>query len=56
MVWLYFTEGAVRAWSDKPPGNILALIEVALCLSLFTACALHVRVRLAAPRVDEAQP
>ena len=56
MVWLDFTEGAVRAWSDKPPGNILALIEVALCLSLFTACALHVRVRLAAPRVDEAQP
>ena len=56
MVWLYFTEGAVRAWSDKPPGNILALIEVALCLSLFTACALHVRVRLAAPRVEEAQP
>ena len=56
MVWLYFTEGAVRAWSDKPPGNILGLIEVALCLSLFTACALHVRVRLAAPRVDEAQP
>ena len=56
MVWLYFTEGAVRAWSDKPPGNILALIEVALCLSLFTACALHVRVRLAAPRLEEAQP
>ncbi|MEI7783809.1 MAG: DUF2069 domain-containing protein [Betaproteobacteria bacterium] len=47
MVWLYFTEGAVRAWSDRPPGNILALIELALCLSLFTACALHVRVRLA---------
>lgn len=46
MVWLYFTEGAVRAWSDKPPGNYLAMIEVALCLLLFTACALHVRIRL----------
>ena len=46
LVWLYFTEGAVRAWSDKPPGNLLALLEVALCLVLFTACALHVRVRL----------
>lgn len=55
MVWLYFTEGAVRAWSDRPPGNILAMIEIALCLSLFTACALHVRVRLAAVRTDEAQ-
>jgi uncharacterized membrane protein len=46
MVWLYFTEGAVRAWSDKPPGNYLAMIEVLLCLLLFVACALHVRIRL----------
>ena len=46
MVWLYFTEGAVRAWSDRPPGNVLALLEVLLCLVLFTACALHVRLRL----------
>ncbi len=46
LVWLYFTEGVVRAWSDKPPGHWLGLIEVVLCLSLFTACALHVRIRL----------
>ncbi len=46
LVWLYFTEGAVRAWSDKPPSNYLALIEVFLCLVLFTACSLHVRIRL----------
>lgn len=46
LVWLYFTEGAVRAWSDRPPSAWLALVEVALCLSLFTACALHVRLRL----------
>ncbi|MEO8543342.1 MAG: DUF2069 domain-containing protein [Betaproteobacteria bacterium] len=46
MVWLYFIEGVVRAWGDKPPGNWLALAQVALCLSLFTACALHVRLRL----------
>ncbi len=46
MVWLYFTEGAVRAYSDKAPGNYLAMIEVALCLTLFVACALHVRLRL----------
>jgi uncharacterized membrane protein len=48
LVWLYFTEGAVRAYSDRPPGNYLAMIEVALCLSLFVACALHVRLRLQA--------
>ncbi len=46
LVWLYFTEGAVRAWSDRAPGNFLAMLEVFLCLVLFAACALHVRVRL----------
>ena len=46
MVWLYFTEGVVRAYSDKAPSNYLAMLEVALCLILFTACALHVRLRL----------
>ena len=46
MVWLYFTEGVVRAYSDKAPSNYLAMAEVALCLILFTACALHVRLRL----------
>ena len=45
LVWLYFTEGVVRAWSDKPPGNYLAMIEIFLCLVLFTACSLHVKVR-----------
>lgn len=46
VVWLYFIEGVVRAWSDKPPGNLLAGAEIGLCLSLFVACALHVRLRL----------
>ncbi|APW44734.1 hypothetical protein RS694_06850 [Rhodoferax saidenbachensis] len=45
MVWIYFTEGVVRAWSDRAPGNYLAMLEVALCLALFVACALHVRLR-----------
>jgi uncharacterized membrane protein len=47
MVWLYFTEGAVRAYSDRPPSNYYAMLEVVLCLVLFVACALHVRLRLA---------
>jgi uncharacterized membrane protein len=46
LVWLYFTEGAVRAWSDKAPGSYLAMVEVLLCLVLFAACAFHVRLRL----------
>ncbi len=47
LVWLYFTEGVVRAWSDLDgTGRLLALGEVVLCLALFAACALHVRLRL----------
>lgn len=47
MVWLYFTEGVVRAWSDVLPiSRVLALMEVVLCLTLFAACAWHVRLRL----------
>lgn len=46
MVWLYFTEGVVRATSDRGPSVPLAIAEVVLCLALFTACALHVRWRL----------
>jgi uncharacterized membrane protein len=50
MVWLYFTEGVVRAYSDAPPGASLALAEVVLCVTLFAACAWHVRWRLAQVR------
>ncbi len=46
MVWLYFTEGVVRAWGDRYPGNLLALLETLLCLTLFIACTVHIRSRL----------
>ncbi|TFZ00240.1 DUF2069 domain-containing protein [Ramlibacter humi] len=46
LVWLYFTEGVVRGWSDRGTSQVLALLEVVLCLLLFTACAMHVRLRL----------
>jgi uncharacterized membrane protein len=46
MVWLYFTEGVVRATSDSGPSVPLAIIEIVLCLLLFAACAAHVRWRL----------
>ncbi|MDB5848985.1 MAG: hypothetical protein JWP29_2737 [Rhodoferax sp.] len=45
VVWLYFTEGVVRAWSDKAPSAWFALVEVLLCLGLFAASVLHVRLR-----------
>ena len=50
LVWVYFTEGVVRATSDRGPSVPLAIIEVLLCLALFTACALHVRWRLRSAR------
>ncbi|GCL62009.1 hypothetical protein AQPW35_10900 [Rubrivivax pictus] len=51
LVWLYFTEGVVRA-TGLPPGAALGIGEwlawgqVLLCCLLFTACAAHVRWRL----------
>jgi uncharacterized membrane protein len=55
MIWLYFTEGVVRAWSDALPlGRALAGIEIALCLMLFVACAMHVRLRLRDARTARA--
>ena len=50
MVWLYFTEGVVRATSDRGAGVPLAIIEVVLCLLLFAACSAHVRWRLRAAK------
>lgn len=46
LVWIYFAEGVVRAWRRPPTETTLALLEIALCLALFAACALHVRTRL----------
>jgi uncharacterized membrane protein len=46
MVWLYFTEGIVRATSERGAGAWLGTLEVLLCLLLFAACAAHVRWRL----------
>ena len=43
LIWLYFTEGCVRAWSDAPPASWLGLVEVALSLIFFFAAAWYVR-------------
>ncbi len=56
MVWLYFIEGVVRAWGDPAPGSWLALLEVLLCVLLFVACALHVRLRLRNAAAAAASP
>ena len=45
-VWLYFTEGVVRAASDRGLGAPLGIAEAVLALLLFLACGAHVRARL----------
>ncbi|MEZ5647157.1 MAG: DUF2069 domain-containing protein [Burkholderiaceae bacterium] len=47
-IWLYFTEGAVRATSESGLSAVLAGIQALLCVVLFVACAMHVRLRLKA--------
>jgi uncharacterized membrane protein len=46
LVWLYVTEGLMRAGSDTGVSRWLAVAEVALSLALFAACAAHIRWRL----------
>jgi len=46
LVWLYFTEGVVRATTESGMSAALAGLEIALSLFLFAACALYIRWRL----------
>src|SRR3954447_16249049 len=47
-IWLYATEGAVRATSERGTSASLAWLELALSLGVFAACCIHVRARLRA--------
>lgn len=49
LLWLYFTEGVVRATSERGTGQVLAVVEVVLCIVLFAACATYIRWRLRHP-------
>jgi uncharacterized membrane protein len=46
LLWLYFTEGMVRATSEGGLGQQLAIAEVLLTLALFSSCTLYIRRRL----------
>jgi uncharacterized membrane protein len=50
LLWLYVTEGAVRAFGDGALSAWLALGEIGLALLLFAACGAHVRLRLASAK------
>jgi uncharacterized membrane protein len=44
LIWFYFTEGVVRAWSDKGLSAQLAWGEVALSLAFFVSASLYARL------------
>ena len=44
LVLAYFTEGIVRAWSERGLSQQLAIAEVALATVLLTSCVLYVRL------------
>ena len=46
LVWLYVAEGLVRALTERGVVVPLAVAQVLLGVSLFAACAAHVRWRL----------
>jgi uncharacterized membrane protein len=56
LVWLYFADGVVRAWSENGLAARLAFVEIALTLLLFAACAFHVRLRLKSRNAPDAEP
>ena len=46
LVWLYVTEGLVRATSESGLSQALAAVEVALAVGLFVLCVHYIRLRL----------
>lgn len=57
LVWLYVTEGLVRATSEGGASQALAAVEVVLALLLFAACVHYIRLRLPRrPKTGAAAP
>ncbi len=43
LVWLYASEGALRAFSDPGPSARLAILECAIAVAFFAAAVLYLR-------------
>jgi uncharacterized membrane protein len=50
LILAYFTEGVVRAWSERGAGQALALAEIMLSVAFFTTAILYARFTHALPR------
>ena len=55
LVWLYFTEGVVRATTEGGMSAVLAGLQVLLCITLFVACTFHIRLRLRDAKADQSE-
>ena len=53
-VLFYFTEGVVRAWSDRGLSASLALVEVVLSVVFFVAAIAYARLTRPAARLNPA--
>lgn len=47
LILAYFTEGVVRAWSERGAGRALALAEIVLSVVFFTAAIFFARITTA---------
>ena len=56
LILLYFTEGVVRAWSDRPPSSTLAIIEVALSVVFFFASIYYTRFAATVGKPEKISP
>jgi uncharacterized membrane protein len=55
LLWLYVLESLVRATTETGLSQILAVLQLALCLVLFSASTVYIRWRLrSAPREEQA--
>ncbi len=44
LIWFYFTEGVVRAWSDLlPASRLIATVELVLSVIFFVSAVIYVR-------------
>jgi uncharacterized membrane protein len=50
LIFAYFTEGVVRAWSERGAGQALALAEIVLSMVFFTAAICYARFTRSLPR------
>lgn len=44
MILFYFTEGVVRAWSERPPSSALAMVEILLSTTFYFAAIYYAKL------------